>query len=99
MLWFRFLWFKICETSLFLFSFVSDYDNKYKTKKNKNKTGLKIFKPIIDHNNIILYYISYFTFSVQKIFFLFFLFCFVLFLFFCFCFLFQFTNTHINLRK
>ena len=27
---------------LHVFSFVSDYDNEYKTKKNKNQTGLKV---------------------------------------------------------
>ena len=40
-----FPWFKFFQTSLILFSFVSDYDNEYKTKRNKNQTGLKKFKP------------------------------------------------------
>ena len=44
MLWFKvFLCLKISNQFDFLFSFVSDYDNKYmyKIKKNKNQTGVK----------------------------------------------------------
>ena len=44
MLWFKIVWFNIFQTSL-IFFFVSDYDNEHETKGNKNKTGLKKFKP------------------------------------------------------
>ena len=41
----NFPWFNIFQTSWILFSFVSGYVNEYKTKKNKNQTGLKNPKP------------------------------------------------------
>ena len=52
MLWFKF----ICGLKFFkpvwlLFPFVSDYDNKFETLKNKNQTGLKKFKPKINLNH------------------------------------------------
>ena len=47
-----FLGLKVFKLVLFLFFFVSDYDNEYKTKRNKNQTSLKHFKPrkILIHN-------------------------------------------------
>ena len=40
-----FLWFENFESSLILFSFVSDSLQKQETKENKNQTGFKICKP------------------------------------------------------
>ena len=47
-----FLGLKFFKPVKVLFSFVSDYDNENKTKKNKNQTGLKIFIPRnnLNHN-------------------------------------------------
>ena len=41
-----FSWFKMFQSSLTFISFVLNYDyhNEYKTKENKNQTGLKNFK-------------------------------------------------------
>ena len=53
MLWFKiFFGLKFFKPVWFLFSFVSDYDNQYKTMKTKNQTGLKNFKPKknLNHN-------------------------------------------------
>ena len=40
---------KVFKPVLFLFSFVSDHDNEYMTKKNQ--TGLKNFKPRKNFNH------------------------------------------------
>ena len=55
MLWFKF--YLGLKPVRFLFSFVSDYDNQYKTMKTKNQTGLKNFKPKKNLNHNIYVYI------------------------------------------
>ena len=47
-----FLGLKFFKPVWFLFSFVLDYDNQYKTMKTKKQTGLKNFKPKknLNHN-------------------------------------------------
>jgi len=49
MLWFKFIFGLVFFIPVwFWFSFVSDYDNEYETMKNRNKSGLKNFKPKIN---------------------------------------------------
>ena len=46
MLWFKFFFGLIIffKPVLFLFTFVSEYDNEFETMETKNLTGLKVFK-------------------------------------------------------
>ena len=54
-LFFFFLLFFFFKPVSFLFFFVSEYYNEYKTKENKNETGLKNVKPrkFMNHNTYI----------------------------------------------
>ncbi len=68
MLWFNFIYgLNFFKPVWFSFPFVSDYDNERKTMKNKNKTGLKNFKPNIKLNNNI-YINLHFKSNMSKIF-------------------------------
>ena len=54
--------FKFFKPVLFVFPIVSDQDNRYKTMKNKNQTGLQNFKPNIKLNHNI--YINLINFKL-----------------------------------
>ena len=67
MLWFKFYpGLKFFKPVWFLFSFVSDYDNQYKTMKTKDQTGLRNFKPKknLNHNIYVRLYLLITWFSL-----------------------------------
>ena len=51
MLWFKFYWFKMFQTSLIIIFLCLIFITKSETKENKNQTGLNIFKPKINLNH------------------------------------------------